>query len=259
VTLPEADSPGPRPSEPRPETGAPAASAEPRRRRAGRARGNGAAFFDVDKTILAENSGTLYLRALYDRGEVDWSTLLRNLGSYVQYKLNLLDLDRWTKSTMSQFKGRSERALVREANRWFVDYVRPTIYPEAQELVSEHEHRGHVVALVSGATKFVLRPLAEHLGIRHIMHTHLEVHEGRFTGRVIDPICFGEGKIYWLQQLIERESIDLARSYFYTDSITDLPLLELVGNPQVVNPDPLLYREAVRRRWPVRFLRDPRP
>jgi hypothetical protein len=74
------------------------------------------AFFDVDKTILSENSGTLYLKALYDRGEVDWQTLIANLGSYVQYKLNLLDLDRWTKRTMQQFKGRSERALVRDAN-----------------------------------------------------------------------------------------------------------------------------------------------
>jgi HAD superfamily hydrolase (TIGR01490 family) len=215
------------------------------------------AFFDVDKTILSENSGTLYLKALYDRGEVDWQTLIANLGSYVQYKLNLLDLDRWTKRTMQQFKGRSERALVRDANRWFREYVEPTIYPEAVELVREHAERGHVVAIVSGATKFVLRPLADHLRIKHVMHTHLEVRDGRFTGRVIDPICFGEGKIYWLQQLIEQEGIDLAKSFFYTDSITDLPLLDLVGHPQVVNPDPLLYRRAVRRHWPVRFFQAP--
>jgi HAD superfamily hydrolase (TIGR01490 family) len=217
-----------------------------------------AAFFDVDKTILAENSGTLYFRALYDRGEVEWRTLASNLISYAQYKLNLLDLDRWTKHTMRQFAGQSERALMRESQTWFRDYVLPTIYPEAAELVEYHKARGDVVAIVSGATKFVIRPLAEHLGVKHLMHTHLEVEDGRFTGRVIEPICFGEGKIYWLQQLIERQGIDLARSHFYTDSITDLPLLELVGHPEVVNPDPLLYREARRRRWPVRVLTDPR-
>jgi HAD superfamily hydrolase (TIGR01490 family) len=214
----------------------------PHTSRKGRTERRVGAFFDVDKTILSENSGTLYLKALYDRGEVDWQTLLANLGSYVQYKLNLLDLDRWTKRTMQQFKGRSERALVRDAN---------------VELVREHAERGHVVAIVSGATKFVLRPLADHLRIKHVMHTHLEVRDGRFTGRVIDPICFGEGKIYWLQQLIEQEGIDLAKSFFYTDSITDLPLLDLVGHPQVVNPDPLLYRRAVRRHWPVRFFQAP--
>ena len=214
-------------------------------------------FFDVDRTIISENSGTLYLRALYDRGEIDWLTLVRGLGPYLQYKLNLLDIESWTEKTMQQFKGRSERTLSREANQWFRDYVLPKIYPEAEELAHKHAEQGHIVALVSGASKFVLRPLAAHLNIKHIMHTHLEVKDGRFTGRVVQPICFGEGKIYWVQQLIEPLGIDLAKSYFYSDSITDLPLLEVVGHPQIVNPDPLLYREARRRHWPVRFFRDP--
>ncbi len=214
-------------------------------------------FFDVDRTIISENSGTLYLRALYDRGEIDWLTLVRSLGPYLQYKLNLLDIESWTETTMQQFKGRSERTMSREANRWFRDYVLPKIYPEAEELAHKHAEQGHIVALVSGASKFVLRPLAAHLNIKHIMHTHLEVKDGRFTGRVLQPICFGEGKIYWVQQLIEPLGIDLAKSYFYSDSITDLPLLEVVGHPEIVNPDPLLYREARRRHWPVRFFRDP--
>ena len=216
-------------------------------------------FFDVDRTIISENSGTLYLKALYDRGEIDSWTLLRNLGTYLQYKLNLLDIDRWVTKTMQQLKGRSERTLLRESNRWFRDYVVPTIYPEAERLAREHAEQGHVVALVSGASKFVLKPLATHLGVKHVMHTQLEVQDGRLTGRVLQPICFGEGKIYWIQQLIEREGIDLAKSYFYSDSISDLPLLEVVGHPQAVNPDQLLYREARRRHWPVHYFEDPLP
>ena len=97
------------------------------------------------------------------------------------------------------------------------------------------------------------------LVMEHSLHTHMEVQDGVLTGRVVQPICFGEGKIYWLQQLIESEQVDLARSYFYTDSITDVPLLDLVGHPVVVNPDPLLYRHARRRRWPVRYFRPPPP
>ena len=215
------------------------------------------AFFDVDKTLIAENSANLYLRALYDRGEIDVTALLRNIGPYLRYKLNLLDFESWVRGTMENFKGRSEHALAREANRWFRDYVEPRIYPEARELTEKHAEQGHVVALVSGATRFVIRPLARHLGVKHVMHTRLEVEDGRFTGRVVQPICFGEGKIYWVQQLIEAEGIELARSYFYSDSITDLPLLELVGHPQVVNPDPLLYREARRRHWPIHYFRAP--
>ena len=215
------------------------------------------AFFDVDKTILAENSAALYLRALYERGEVDARTVLSNLGSYVQYKLNLLDIDRFTERTVKQFAGRSEEGLRQEAEDWFEHFVLPQIYPEARRLVSAHLERGHVVALVSGSTKYVVDPLAQHLGVKHAMHTHMDVRDGVFTGRVVQPVCVGEGKIYWLQQLIEREGIELARSYFYTDSMSDLPLLDLVGHPVVVNPDPILYRQARRRRWPVRVFDRP--
>ena len=86
-----------------------------------------------------------------------------------------------------------------------------------------------------------------------MVYTRLEVEDGLFTGRVVEPICFEEGKIFWLKKLIEDQNIDLARSWFYTDSITDIPLLDRVGHPVVVNPDPLLYRTALRRRWPVRL------
>ena len=106
-----------------------------------------------------------------------------------------------------------------------------TIYPEARELVDDHLAKGHVVAVVSGATRFVVRPIARHLGIEHMLYTRLEVEDGCFTGRVIEPICFEEGKIYWLQQFIEEQGIDLAKSYFYTDSITDVPLMDIVGHP----------------------------
>jgi HAD superfamily hydrolase (TIGR01490 family) len=215
------------------------------------------AFFDVDKTLIAENSGSLYMRYRYQRGEIGGLDLLKGLGAYLQYKLGVLDIRNWTKNMMVQFRGQSEAELEREARVWFEEMVARTIYPKAAELVREHEERGHVVTILSGATKFVVRPLAERLGVRHFLYTRLEVEDGRFTGRVVEPICFEEGKIYWVQHFIEQHGIDLAKSFFYTDSITDLPLLDLVGHPVVVNPDPLLYRTALRRRWPVRFFEPP--
>jgi HAD superfamily hydrolase (TIGR01490 family) len=215
------------------------------------------AFFDMDKTLIAENSGSLYMKYRYARGEIGGVDLLRGLGAYLQYKLGVLDIRNWTKNMMVQFRGLKEAELEREALQWFDEMVAATIYPDAVRLVREHEAAGHVVAIVSGATKFVVKPLAARLAIRHMLYTRLEVEDGAFTGRVIEPICFEEGKIYWLQQFIEDQEIDLARSYFYTDSITDRPLLDLVGHPVAVNPDPLLYREAVRRSWPVRFFDAP--
>jgi phosphoserine phosphatase len=95
--------------------------------------------------------------------------------------------------------------------------------------------------------------------VRHYLYTRLEVEHGRFTGRVVDPICFEEGKIFCLEQLVDEKGIDLAKSWFYTDSVTDLPLLDLVGHPVAVNPDPFLYRTARRRCWPIEFFEAPAP
>jgi HAD superfamily hydrolase (TIGR01490 family) len=215
------------------------------------------AFFDMDKTLICENSGSLYMQYRYARGEISGMDLLRGAGAYLQYKIGMLDLEAWAKDMMLQFRGQKEADLEDEAREWFAESIARTIYPEAERLVREHLAAGHVVAIVSGATKFVVRPLAARLGIEHFLYTRLEVEGGLFTGRVEEPICFGEGKIYWLQQLVEEQDIDLARSWFYTDSITDRPLMDLVGHPVAANPDPILYREAVRRSWPVRFFEDP--
>jgi putative phosphoserine phosphatase/1-acylglycerol-3-phosphate O-acyltransferase len=211
----------------------------------------------MDKTLISENSGSLYMKHRYQKGEIGGVDLLKGFGAYLQYKLGLLDIRNWTKKMMVQFRSRSEEELQEEALQWFDEMVIHTIYPEAEQLVREHRAAGHVVAIVSGATKFVVRPLAARLGIEHMLYTRLEVEGGVFTGRVIEPICFEEGKIYWLQQFIEEHEIDLARSWFYSDSITDRSLLDLVGHPVTVNPDPLLYREALRRHWPVRFFEAP--
>jgi len=215
------------------------------------------AFFDLDKTLIAENSGSLYMRYRYQRGEISGYELLKGVWSYVQYKLGVLDIDNWTKKMMVQFRGQSEEELAQEAKRWFNELVVQTLYPEAVRVVAQHRAAGHVVAIVSGATKFVVCPVAERLAIDHMLYTRLEVEDGVFTGRVIEPICFEEGKIYWLQQFIEEQGIDLAKSYFYTDSVTDLPLMDIVGHPVATNPDPRLYRTAVKRRWRVRFFEPP--
>ncbi len=234
--------------------------------RDGRAAGGGrrralrvGAFFDMDKTLISENSGSVYMKYRYERGEIDGWELAKGLGAYLQYKLGVLDLLSWTKTMMAEFRGRDEVELEREGELLFDNAIRPTIYPEGRERIAAHLAQGHVVCIVSGATRFAVAPLARHLAVEHMLYTRMEVEAGVFTGRVIEPICFEEGKIYWLQQFIEEQSIDLARSYFYTDSVTDRPLLDLVGHPMVVNPDPLLYRLASRRAWPIRFFEPPVP
>ena len=161
------------------------------------------AFFDMDKTLIAENSGSLYMKYRYERGEVDGWELAKGLVAYLRDKAGVLDIRAFTQQAMLEFRGQSERRLLREARDFVHQLVLPTVYPEAIEAIRHHQEQGHLVAIVSGATKFVVKPLAEALGIRHYLYTRLEVEHGRFTGRVIDPICFQEGKIYWLQQFID--------------------------------------------------------
>ncbi|MFQ5457818.1 MAG: HAD family hydrolase [Myxococcota bacterium] len=228
---------------------APRRTAAPRR--AARPRSIPAAFFDVDKTIISQNSGTLFLKYLYEQGRATRADIAKGIASYMQYKVNLLDIDKFTKRTVTTLKGQSEAEMIDFSLKWYEEVVRHYIYPEARSIIRRHLDDDYMVALVTGATRYVAEPLAADLGIEHIICTALEVRRGLFTGRVVDPICFGEGKIIKLEKFVEDHRIDLARSYFYTDSISDLPLLEVVGHPQVVNPDPLLYRRATRRKWPV--------
>ncbi len=222
-----------------------------------RGRGRAAAFFDMDKTLIAENSASLFFKRRFELGEISGLEVLKGIGAYLQYKLGVLDISSWTKDAMRQFEGQREAELAAMAEEWFGELVEPTIYPEAERIVREHQERGDLIVIVSGATKFVVSPLCRRLGIDHMLYTQLEVEEGLFTGEVIEPVCFEDGKIYWVLQFMEHEEIDLARSWFYTDSVTDLPLLDLVGHPVCVNPDPRLYREAARRHWPVRLFDPP--
>ena len=138
---------------------------------------------------------------------------------------------------------------------WYGRVIRPSIYPAMAATVEAHRNAGHVPVIVTSATRYLAEPLAADVGIRHLLFTQLEVREGRFTGECVRPVCYGDGKIHWTERFAASEGLDLRRSYFYTDSITDLPLLERVGEPRVVNPDPRLRRVAQRRGWPVKWLR----
>ena len=215
------------------------------------------AFFDMDKTLIDENSGSLYMKHRYERGEISALELAKGLGAYLQYKAGILDIVAWTKEMLAEFAGRSVAEIQAEAEDWLIGELIAHLYPEARSLVEHHQDADHLVAIVSGSTDFVVAPLARYLGIEHVLATRLEHAQGAYTGVVVEPVCFEEGKVHWLSHLVAEHDIDLARSWFYTDSITDLPLLELVGHPVVVNPDPRLYREAARRRWPVRMFASP--
>ncbi|MFN8545603.1 MAG: HAD family hydrolase [Candidatus Binatia bacterium] len=210
-----------------------------------------AAFFDVDGTLIARNSAQLYMRHMRRTGQARRRDVARTLYFLARYKLGMLDLDRALAASMDWVRGRAEAALRADCATWYAHDVRPHLVPEMVAAVEAHRREGHVVAIVTSATRYLAEPLGDDLGIEHLLVSQLVVRDGVFTGEVVRPICYGRGKIHWAERFAASHDIDLGASFFYTDSITDLPLLERVGEPRVVNPDPRLGRLAQRRGWPV--------
>jgi HAD superfamily hydrolase (TIGR01490 family) len=170
----------------------------------------------------------------------------------VQYTLGVIDAPRVARQALEYFRGTEERALVESCETWFKDYVMPHVQNAGRAAVERHRERGDLLAIVTGATKYVAEPLALELGIEEVVCTELEVDRaGRFTGRAIEPLCYGVGKLERARRLAERHDLDLGASTFYSDSITDLPLLEAVRFPKVINPDARLRRVARQRGWSI--------
>jgi len=210
-----------------------------------------AALFDVDGTLIARNSARLYMHHLRRTGQARRRDVAQTLYFLARYKLGLLDVERALAVSMTWVLGKREEAVRDDCLGWYANEVRPFIVPVMAAAVAAHRRAGHVTALLTSATRYLAEPLAADLDIPHVIVTQLVVRDGVFTGEAVRPVCYGRGKTYWAERFAAENAVDLSRSYFYTDSVTDLPVLERVGEPRVVNPDPRLRRVALRRGWPV--------
>lgn len=210
-----------------------------------------AALFDMDRTLIKKDSAGLYTRYRRDRGEATLRDAVQVGWWMIQYTLGVIDAPRVARTALQYFKGKEERWLIESCEELFVNYVLPTVQAKGRAAVEQHRADGDFIAIVTGATGYVAKPLARELRIEHVVCTELEVEKGRFTGRPIEPLCYGDGKLALARRTGERFGFTMAESTFYSDSITDLPLLAAVGSPVVVNPDARLARVARRRRWKV--------
>lgn len=211
-----------------------------------------AALFDMDKTLLDTSSGLLFARYLHRTGQFGHLDLARVTWWGVVSRLGLLDVQKLVPRILVDVAGDNEPALRALCDRWFAEDVVPHITMRGQQQVVEHKAQGHMVAIVSGSTQYAVSPLADYLGIPgQYVCTHIESSDGHLTGKVVPPVCFGRGKIVWAERFAAEYDVDLSASYFYTDSISDLPLLERVAHPVAVNPDPRLRRLAQRQGWPI--------
>lgn len=211
-----------------------------------------AALFDMDRTLVRRDTASLYMRYRRDVGAAGPADSLRVGWWLLQYTFGVIDAERVAERALRDWRGKREHWMIDSCRTWFAEYVRPHVTAAGREAVRAHLHAGDVVVIVTGATRYAAVPLAEELGIEHVVCTELEVDAGGcFTGRVKGPMCYGAGKIALTQQRAESLRFSLPDATFYSDSITDLPLLEHVRRPVVINPDERLRRVAARRGWPI--------
>jgi len=218
-----------------------------------------AAFFDLDKTVISKSSSLALSRPFYRAGLVTRSQLLR--GAYAQLVYLMLGADekrmaRAKDGMLALTKGWNRaqvEGVVREALEEVVD---PYIYQEALDLIALHRAQGRRVFIVSSSPEEVVRPLAERLGVNDVIATRAEIVDGRYTGN-LEFYCYRERKADAIRETAGEQGIDLAASHAYSDSITDLPMLEAVGQPVAVNPDRELRRLAQQRGWKIRDFRRP--
>jgi HAD superfamily hydrolase (TIGR01490 family) len=209
-----------------------------------------AAFFDMDRTVLTIDTAMSWMRFLRGRGEVSRAGMARALWWSTLYKLAILDLETLAARLVADMAGDDEAEMLAKCEIWHREHVDGTVAVAARRAIEHHRERGDEIVLLTGSTQYAAEVVARDLGIEHVLCSRLEVEDGRFTGRLAS-LCYGGHKVRLAEEWASSRAIDLARSWFYSDSYTDVPMLSRVGRPVVVNPDPRLERHARRRRWPV--------
>lgn len=210
-----------------------------------------AALFDVDKTLVSVNTARLYVKWRMGRRELGIVDYLKFSKVLVSYAFGTLDPEVAARQGFRSIVGYDESKMRSECLTWYGKVVRPYITRRGKSEVERCRAEGMTCALLSASTAYLTEPLAEDLGVEHVICTRLSVAGGKFTGGWEAPLCYGAGKLERAQTWAAAEGIDLKRSSFYTDSISDLPVLEAVGSPRVINPDPRLRLVALGRGYPM--------
>ncbi len=210
-----------------------------------------AAFFDLDRTLIAVNSAALWIRYEYAQGRISRGQLAEAVFWFAGYRVGLVEVEVGIRRAAASMRGRVEAEVDAAVQAWFDDAISPTFLVEGREAVEAHRAQGHAVVLLTSSSPYISGLVQKELNLDDVLCTRFEVKDGVFTGRIVPPVCYGEGKVAAASAWALEAGVDLSRSYFYTDSHSDLPMLDAVGHPRVVNPDPRLARVARKRGWRV--------
>jgi HAD superfamily hydrolase (TIGR01490 family) len=210
-----------------------------------------AAFFDLDGTLLTVNTARLWMKREQEAGRITRWQLVQGVVFLLAYKLGVVDMERATETALATIRGFEEDQVRAWSDEWYEVAVVPHAAPGAWPVLASHRAQGQPLVLLTTSSPYAGAAAQRQFDLDHVLSMRYEVVDGRFTGGLVKPICFGEGKVAVAERWAAEHDVDLDASSFYTDSITDRPMLERVGHPFVVNPDPRLQRLALRRGWPV--------
>jgi len=212
-----------------------------------------AAFFDLDKTVIAKSSTLAFSKPFFDQGLINRRAVLKSTYAQFLFLMSGADhdqMDRMRNYITNMCAGWDVEQVKSIVGETLHDIVDPLVFAEAANLIADHKLCGRDIVVVSASGEEIVAPIAKALGATHAMATRMVVEDGKYTGEVA-YYCYGEGKVEAIRELAVREGYALEHCYAYSDSITDLPMLEAVGHPTVVNPDRGLRKEAVARGWPT--------
>lgn len=214
----------------------------------------GAAFFDLDKTIIAKSSTLAFSKPLFRAGLLNRSALLKAALAQTYYQMFGADHDQLEKirHELSELtRGWSKAEIERLVTETVDEVVAPLVYAEALVIIDQHQRAGRRVIVISSSPVEIVQPLCRYLGIDEVIGTRSELDaEGKYTGK-IEFYAYGPGKAEAIREVADKEDISLADSFAYSDSATDLPMLEAVGHPVAVNPDRALREIAIARDWQI--------
>lgn len=214
-----------------------------------------AAFFDLDKTIIAKSSTLAFTKPLYKAGFLSRRALAKAAIAQAYYQSFGADhdqLDRVKDELAAMTKGWPRQEIVSLVEETVDEVVAPLAYAEALALIDGHRRAGRKVVVISASPEEIVRPLCRYLGIDDVIATRTEIGaDGRYTGKV-ELYAYGPAKAEAMLAMARDEGIDLDESFAYSDSVTDVPMLEIVGHPVAVNPDTDLERIALERGWEIR-------
>ncbi len=228
-------------------------AAPPGRQRTGSAPGRPAAFFDLDKTVIAKSSTLAFSRSFYAGGLISRGSALRSAYAQFVYLVGGADHDQMEKMRrfLSELCAGWDVATVREiVADTLHNIVDPLVFDEAVSLIDEHRLAGRDVVIVSASGSEVVEPIGAMLGADEVIATRMEIEDGKYTGE-IEFYAYAANKASAIEELARRRGYDLERSFAYSDSVTDVQMLEVVGHPYAVNPDKELRRRATASGWPV--------